>query len=164
MSVRFVMNTTVTDPQVWQRWKEAKRLVLLATFEDSVTGMRVKEFCQGLSRSLGQECQIIEHVWLFSTLRLRELQEIAAEEASAADLVIISVHQAESLPDEVRNWFDLWLVQKGARHTVLLALLDSAQEEVPGATETYLREIARRGGMEFLMTSTDVPAPRWQSR
>ena len=97
------MNTTVTDTQVWQRWKEAKRLVLLATFEDSVTGQRVKEVCQGLSRSLGQQCQIIEHVWLFSTLRLRELQEIAAEEASVSNLVIISVHQAEGLPDEVKT-------------------------------------------------------------
>ena len=49
------MNTTVTDPHVWQRWKDAKRLVLLATFADSVTGTRVKEFCQGLSRDLGQQ-------------------------------------------------------------------------------------------------------------
>src|ERR1035437_2103165 len=150
------MNTTVTDPQVWQRWKEAKRLVLLATFEDSVTGMRVKEFCQGLSRNLGQQCQIIEHIWLFSTFRLRELQEIAAEEASSSDLVIISVHQAESLPDEVKSWIDLWLGQKGARHAVLLALLDSAEEGGPSSTLAYLQDIARRGGMEFLIESADV--------
>jgi hypothetical protein len=158
------MNTTVTDPQVWQRWKEAKRLVLLATFEDSVTGQRVKEVCQGLSRNLGQHCQIIEHVWLFSTFRLRELQEIAAEEASASDLVIISVHQGESLPDEVKNWIDLWLGQKGARHAVLLALLDSGYEEVPGPTQAYLQDAARRGGMEFLVASSDVPVSRWQGR
>ena len=158
------MNTTVTDSQVWQRWKEAKRLVLLATFEDSITGQRVKEVCQGLSRSLGQQCQIIEHVWLFSTLRLRELQEIAAEEASTSDLVIISVHQAEGLPDEVKSWIDLWLSHKGARHAVLLALLDPAYEEVPGPTQAYLQDAARRGGMEFLVESADASAPRWQSR
>lgn len=156
------MNTTVTDPQVWQRWKVAKRLALLATFEDSVTGMRVKEFCRGLSRTLGEECQIIEHIWLFSTFRLRELQEIAAEEASASDLVIISVHQAESLPDEVKSWIDLWLSHKGDNHAVLLALLDAAYEEVPGPTQAYLQNIARRGGMEFLVESSEGPAPRWQ--
>src|ERR1035438_7664800 len=150
------MSMTVTEPQVWQRWKEAKRLVLVATFEDSITGQRVKEVCQGLSRSLGQQCQIIEHVWLFSTLRLRELQEIAAEEASVSDLVIISVHQAEGLPDEVKTWIDLWLNHKGARHGVLLALLDPAYEEVPGPTQAYLQDAARRGGMEFLVASSDV--------
>ena len=155
------MNPTVTDPQVWQRWKAAKRLVLLAVFEDSVTGRRVKEFCQGLSRNLGQQCQIVEHVWLFSTFRLRELQEIAAEEASASDLVIISVHQAESLPDEVKRWIDLWLSHKGARHGVLLALLDPDYEGDTSATETYLRETARRGGLEFLVESNETPASRW---
>jgi hypothetical protein len=154
------MNTTVTDSQVWQRWKEAKRLVLLATFEDSVTGMRVKEFCQGLSRDLGQQCQIIEHVWLFSTFRLRELQEIAAEEAATSDLIIISAHRAESLPDEVKHWFDLWLHQKGKRHAVLLALLDPSYEGASRSMETYLQEVARRGGMEFLVQSGEGPAHR----
>ena len=158
------MHTTVTDAEVWQRWKEAKRLALLATFEDSVTGMRVKEFCQGLSRNLGQQCQIIEHVWLFSTFRMRELQEIAAEEASTSDLIIISVHQAESLPDEVKSWIDLWLGRKGTRQGVLLALLDPVYEGASHATEAYLQEVARRGGMEFLVASSEVRAPRWQSR
>ena len=158
------MDTMVTDPQVWQRWKAAKRLALLAVFEDSVTGRRVKEFCQGLSRNLGQQCQIVEHVWLFSTFRLRELQEIAAEEASASDLVIISVHRAEGLPDEVKSWVDLWLSHKGARQAVLLALLEPGDEGASGATEPYLREIARRGGMEFLVESREESASRWQGR
>ena len=158
------MDTMVTDPQTWQRWKAAKRLALLAIFEDSATGTRVKEFRQRLSRNLDQQCQIIEHVWLFSTFRLRELQEIAAEEASASDLVIISVHQADGLPDEVKSWIDLWLSHKGARHAVLLALLEPGYEGVSGATEAYLRGIARRGGMEFLVESKEEPALRWQGR
>jgi hypothetical protein len=158
------MDTMVTDPQTWQRWKAAKRLALLAIFEDSVTGMWVKEFCQGLSRDLGRQCQIIEHVWPFSTFRLRELQEIAAEEASASDLVIISVHPTEGLPDEVKSWIELWLSHKGDRQAVLLALLYLPYEGVSGSTEAYLREIARRGGMEFLVESREEPAPRWQGR
>lgn len=158
------MSTTVTDPQVWQRWRGAKRLALLATFEDSVTGMRVKEFCQGLSRNLGEQCQIIEHVWLFSTFRLRELREIAAEEASAADLVIISVHQGAKLPEEVTSWIDLWRSHKAPRQAVLLALLDPAYGEASGPTEAYLQEIARRRGMEFLVESEEVPVARWQGR
>ena len=88
------MGPTVINPQVRQRWREAHRVALLAAFEDSATGNRVKEFCQDLSRDLGAECRVIEHVWLFNTFGLRELQEIAAEEASASDLVIISMHQA----------------------------------------------------------------------
>ena len=158
------MDPAVIDPQVWQRWREAPRLALLAAFEDSVTGMRVKDFCHDLSRNLGQQCEIVQHVWLFNTLRLRELQEIAAEEASACDLVIISVHQAEDLPDEVKSWIELWLKHKGGNHAVLLALLDADYEQDPGATHTYLQDVARRGGMKFLVETKESPTPRRPGR
>src|ERR1035441_2207154 len=115
------MTPTLIKPQVWQRWREAKQLALLATCEDSVTGARVKAFCKGLSRDLGTDCRIIEHVWLFNTLRLRELREIAAEEASASDLIIIAAHGAEPLPDEVEGWIDLWVRQIARHPAVLLA-------------------------------------------
>ncbi len=35
----------------------------------------------------------------------------------------------------------------------LLALLDSAPEATPGPIETYLQDMATRGGMEFLAES-----------
>ena len=157
------MSPTVFKPQVWQHWREAHQMALLAAFEDSTTCTRVKEFCQGLSRDLGSDCRIIEHVWLFNTLRLRELQEIAAEEAAASDLVIISTHQAGSLPDEVKGWIDL-LLQHRARHpAILVALLDPDYEGSSSAVESYLQKVANRGGMEFVVGSGAVAGLRWQS-
>ena len=156
------MNPAVIKPQVWQHWREAHQMALLAAFEDSTTGTRVKEFCQILSRELGSECRITEHVWLFNTLRLRELQEIAAEEASASDLVIISTHQAGSLPDEVKSWIDLWLQHRNRRQVILLALLDSSYEGAPNAVESYLQKVASQGGMEFLVGSAPQDV-HWQS-
>jgi hypothetical protein len=147
------MQTTLSNPRTWGRWKEAKRLALLAAFEDSATGTRIKEFRQDLSRQLGQHCQIVEHVWLFSMFRLRELQDIAAEEAAAADLVVMAAHDTESLPDEVKSWVDLWLRPGATRKAVLVALLDSGPGEARGPIEGYLEEVARRGGMEFLVES-----------
>jgi hypothetical protein len=145
------MDATVIEPQVRERWKSSHRLALLAAFEDSTTGTRVKEFCQGLSRDVGPHCRIVEHVWLFSTFRLRELQEIAAEEASGSDLIIISAHQAVELPEEVRSWIELWLRPQSRHPAILLALLDPEYEEAPTAVQSYLQEVARRGGMEFLV-------------
>jgi hypothetical protein len=153
------MVSRVSESPVWQRWKTSKRLVLLAAFEDSVTGTRVKEFCQDFSRHLGRQCQIIEHVWLFSTLRHPELQAIAAEEALAADLIVISVHRTEGLPDEVRRWMELWLRQKSSRPAALVALLDPSAEGAPASTEAYLQQAAKRGGMEYLVESTELRAP-----
>lgn len=157
------MSPTVFKPQVWQHWREAHQMALLAAFEDSTTCTRVKEFCQGLSRDLGSDCRIIEHVWLFNTLRLRELQEIAAEEASASDLVIISTHQAGSLPDEVKGWIDLWLQQRARHPAILVALLDPDYEGASSAVKTYLQKVASRAGMEFLVGSGDVAGVHWPS-
>jgi hypothetical protein len=150
------MEPAIIKPQVWQRWRAAQRLALLATFEDSIAGTRVKAFCRGLSRDLGADCRIVEHVWLFSTFRLQELQEIAAEEASASDLIIISVHQSESLPEEVKSWIDLWLRPMVRHPAVLLALLDPEEEDTPNGVQAYLQDAARRGGMEFLVEAADV--------
>jgi hypothetical protein len=126
-------------------------LAFLAIFEDSITGTRVKEFRQSLSRDLGGGCRIVEHVWLFNTLRLRELREIAAEEAAGSDLIIISAHRSDALPDEVRDWIELW-VRPILRHpAVLLALLDPTEEGVSNSLQAYLQEVAGRGGMEFLV-------------
>ena len=147
------MHATVLAPQVWQRWRETRQLSLLATFEDSSTGSRVKEFCRDLSRQLGQDCRIIEHVWLFNMLRLRELREIAAEEAAAVDLIVISMHDAESLPEDVKAWVDLWLRQKGTRKPVLLALLEPSREGATRTIETCLQEAAREGGIDLLVES-----------
>ena len=151
------MDITVAHRQMSQRWRQSKRMSLLAAFEDANGGTRVKEFCQGLLRDLGSECRVIEHVWLFSTLRLRELQEIAAEEASASDLVIIAAHRAGGLPKEVEGWIELWLQQKARHSAVLLALLDPDYEGASTAIQNYLRQVAKRGKMEFLVLSKDEP-------
>jgi hypothetical protein len=123
----------------------------MATFEDSTTCTRVKEFCQRLSRDLGERCKIIQHVWMFSTFRMAELQEIAAEEAALADLVIISARQAESLPEEVKSWIEKWLLQKGDRKAVLVGLLDRTYDGAPNRIRAYLQEVAHRGGVELVV-------------
>ena len=111
----------------------------------------MKEFRQGLTRDLGADCRIVEHVWLFNTLRLRELQEIAADEASASDLDHHFRARSEALPDEVRDWIEMW-VRRIVRHpAVLLALLDPAEEGTSNPLQAYLQKVASRGGMEFLV-------------
>jgi hypothetical protein len=147
------MEGTLTRPEVWEHWRDAQRLALLAAFEDSATGTWVKDFRQRLSGHLCPQCRLVEHIWLFSTFRLPELQEIAAEEASSSDLVIISAHQAHSLPEEVRVWIELWLRHKGNHATILLALLDEVREDDPDPVQAYLQRVAHRGNMAFLVES-----------
>jgi hypothetical protein len=137
--------------------KTSKQVAAVAAFEDAPTEARVNEFCQSLGRHLGTKCTITQQMWLFNELRIPQLRGIAAGEASHADLVIISAHHAQSFPSEVKEWIDLWLGQKGNRAAALLALFDPVYSGDSSALQIYLKEAAKRGRIEFLVQSEEMP-------
>lgn len=110
-----------------------------------------------LAKSLGRNCEISKEFWLLTELRTPKLRAIAAGEAAAADLVIISVHHAETLPGEVKRWIDLWLKQKGNRPTVLSALFDPLYAGSSGSIQTFLQGVARKWNMELLVRCEEKP-------
>jgi hypothetical protein len=104
---------------------------------------------------LGRTPEINKELWLLTELRTTQLRAIAAQEAAAADLVIVSVHHGEALPKEVKSWIDLWLKQRGKRPGVLLALFDPPYLGTSSSIQACLQEVAQRGHMEFLARSED---------
>ncbi len=98
-----------------------------------------------------------KEMWLLTELRTSQLRAIAAGEAAAADLVIVSVHHGEALPNEVKSWIDLWLKQKSNRPAVLLALFDPLYLGTSSSIQTYLRDVSKKGNMEFLARSEEKP-------
>jgi hypothetical protein len=140
---------------VWPLWQKAKRFNVSAVHEDSATGARAEEFCQTLAKSLVRTPEISKELWMLTELRTTPLRAIAAQEAAAADLVIVSVHHAEALPKEVKSWIDLWLKRRGNRPGVLLALFDPPYLGTSSSIQTCLSEVARRGHMEFLARSEE---------
>lgn len=151
------MDTTLASLRVWPLWQKARRLAVSGVHEDSATGARAEEFCQTLTRSLGNKCAISRELWLATELQAASLRAIAAAEAAAADLVIVSVHHAETLPDEVKRWLDLWLKPKRRRPAVLLALFDPLYLGSSATIQSYLQNAAQRGHREFLARTEEKP-------
>jgi hypothetical protein len=151
------MDVTLTKLQVWPAWQKMKRISVSAVHEDSATGTRIDDFCQTLARSLGVNCEICKELWPLTQLRTPNLRAIAAGEAAAADLVVISVHHAETLPGEMKSWIDLWVKRKRTRPTVLSALFDSLHVGSSSSIQTFLQGVARKGNMEFLACSEEKP-------
>ena len=102
-------------------------------------------------------CEVSRGMWPESELRLPQLRSIAPDYAACADLIIISVHHAESLSDEMKGWVEQWLERKDRRAAVLLALFDPVNGGVSSSIEAYLREVAKRGSMEFVALSLETP-------
>jgi hypothetical protein len=151
------MDATLSRLQVWPVWQKTKRLAVSAVHEDSATGARVEEYCQTLSRCLGGKCVVAREMWLLTELRTAQLRTIAASEAVLADAVIVSVHHAETLPNEVKSWIDLWLKQKRKRPGVLVALFDPLYTGTSTSMQTYLREVAAKAKLEFFSRAEDKP-------
>jgi hypothetical protein len=134
-----------------------ENLTALAAYEDTATHNRVEEFCRLLSRQFGPKCQVTKQMWLLNELRSPQLRAIAAADAAAVDLVIVAVHHAEALPEELCDWVKLWLGRKGKRPNALVALFDPAYRGDSSRLRAFLAEAARRGRLEFLEQSEEAP-------
>jgi len=145
----------MTKLRVTQPGTDARRLTAVAAYEDSATETRVNEFCTSLVQHLGRKCEVTKHMWLLSELRVSQLRTIAAGEAAAADVILVSLHHADSLPAEVENWVELWLARKGPQPKVLLALFDPPHRGISTSMQARLKEAASRGRMEFLVQTEE---------
>jgi hypothetical protein len=132
---------------------------ILMLYEDFSTGKRAKSTYDYLVEHLGQDCEFRNNMWKFDVLRLPKLKEMAAREAGEADMVIISLHGNDPLPAEIKSWCDLWLELKGDRPAALVALFDQTgiTADDPGSPCGYLREVARRGRLDYFV-QTSGPA------
>jgi hypothetical protein len=151
------MDATLTKLRLWPAWQRLKRLVVSAAHEDFATGARAEDFCETLSRNLGGRCVITKELWPLTELRTPSLRAIAAGEAAAADLVIVSVHHGEALPVEIKSWVELWLHQRKHRPALLLALFDPLYLGSSSSMQAFLQEVAQKGNLEFLARSDDKP-------
>lgn len=136
--------------------RRGKDLSVVAAFEDASTEARVEAFCQSLEAHLGKDCGLVKQMWPVSELRLSQLRTIAAGEAAESDLIIISVHHAETPPVDIQSWAELWLARKGSKGpAVLLALFDPISAGISSELQACFKAIARRGNMELLVQCED---------
>ena len=131
--------------------KGLKSLSVVAVHEDFATGARVGEVCRTLAGELGGGCEVVNQPWLVNLLRLPRLRAIAAEDAAAADVVIVSLHDAGEFPIELKDWVEAWLQQKRDHPKVLLALFDEDGGQTAGLLQAYLEAAAQRGGLAFFL-------------
>ena len=124
---------------------------VVIAYEDFETGKHAKSTYDFLVEHLGHECHFTNQMWKFDVLGISNLRQIAAKDAAAADIIIISCHGHE-LPTEVKAWIELWLSEQA--HPIALVALMASADETPIDTHdlrTYLAGVAQRGQMELFI-------------
>jgi len=112
---------------------------------------------------------VLVTAWALDELKPRPPFQEAVSAATLADVVMISIHASEQLPPGLCAWIDAWLPGRQRRDGALMVLLGVAagQPEVPLVwTKEYLRAVARRGGLEFLLREhiETLPHPKTSAR
>jgi len=115
-------------------------------YEDLETGKRAMKTYEYMVRELGNQCPFSSRMWKFDVLALPRLKEMAAQDAAAAELIMVSAHEGKQLPTEVKAWMELWLSYK-TQATALVGLFGN--ESINSPVRTYLADVARRAKIEF---------------
>ena len=137
---------------------------VVIVYEDFETGKHAKRTYDFLVENLGRECQFSNQMWKFDVLSISKLREMAVKDAVQADVIIISSHGGDELPEPVKAWIESWLAERGTA-MALVALFECSQDDWPRTRpiRAYLEGIAGRGGMEFFSQSDGWPDHRRES-
>jgi hypothetical protein len=125
---------------------------VLLMYEDLATGNKAMRVLDSLRHHCDRDVSFHSDMWKFDTLRSAAICRLAAQDAAGADVVVISAHGSEELPDELKAWFRQWTQHRAVHPTALVALLDHSAEflrELDPA-RGYLEKVAHHAGLEFI--------------
>src|SRR6266542_491555 len=115
-------------------------LNVVIAYEDLETGKRAMKTYEYMVQQLGDQCLFANQMWKFDVLAVPKLKEMAAKDAAAAEIIIVSAHEGRELPAEVKSWIEMWLSYK-TEASALVGLFGTETETNP--VRSYLAEIAR---------------------
>ncbi len=149
------MNLVLKSPDL-APYEAGKDLSAMVLSEDSALARSACEILKRLGLNLAEEGRLIHQLWHPEFLIFNELRELAAVEAAAADIIMISVREGRELPEMIKRWVKRWLELRGDRPGALVAVLDSDLDEPDAARGilSQLKESAALGHLDFFATRT----------
>src|SRR6266702_5644572 len=145
--------------------KRFPALHAVVAYNNFDSGIRAKEILDRLARALGSQLTMNISMWKFDVLELDKLQDLAANDAVEADIIIISTSGAGELSPGVQQWVERWLCRKQPESSAFVSLNEADPDgtaESPAVSE-YLQTIANRGNLSFFSQRGNLPVPDFQS-
>jgi hypothetical protein len=89
----------------------------------------------------------------FDSLRNPTVAGDTAAKSARADIIVFALDSGGDLTEEVKLWIESWLNKRGVREGAVIGLVkhEPGASEVPCLKEIYLRHVAHRAGMDYLL-------------
>jgi hypothetical protein len=134
-------------------------LSVALVYQDVPTRKWASQVCNQVAQLAGRDA-IHSTWWDVSRLGDPEVLTDAVLTAMQADVILVSLYDVEELPVNLCVWIDAWLPRRYLPMGALVALIGSPGQA--GArtdhARDYLRAIAQRGRMDFLLRERKLPA------
>jgi hypothetical protein len=127
-------------------------LRVLIGFDDQPAFQRAMRLCVRVFSEFDGGLDVRPVPWNFNYLTLPEWRALAAVDAAAADIVIVSASHVDELPAGVGDWVELCLAAPRTTTGMLVALVGEPSDHgaAPSRVRSFLREVAEREGFSFL--------------
>ena len=133
---------------------------VLIIYEEVTTGQRAMRMIGDVLRGSGAHTDFEPSLWKLDLLLVPKFRELAAREAAAADMVVISAHDRETLPVAVQTCVEAWPSRVPTHRGALVALIELTETQTEARPETalFLRKLAEQAGMDFFVQWFRPPA------
>ncbi|HVM49114.1 MAG TPA: hypothetical protein VMU04_13870 [Candidatus Acidoferrum sp.] len=135
-------------------------LNLAILYHDARTQAWAREVYDRAIRLAGREW-VRATWWKISDLTEPGVLAGAVSTAMRAEMIVVAVDASEGLPLPFQVWVDNWLPHRRSSTGCLFAFMGRSELASRRADRVgaYLREVARRARLEFLLEERHLPAP-----
>ncbi len=124
-------------------------------YEDVATGVRAKRVLDFIVGQLGPVFTFDTALWNVSEVEIGTLSSVAADQAAAAEVVVVSMRDGGGLTSFLRIWINRWIMRRRGEHSAMIVLFESPGPDTDFARR-HLRNAARRARMEFFTQTGDI--------
>jgi hypothetical protein len=131
---------------------------VVALYEDETTRARALAAGDYLISQFWEDVELAFHWWRENFLKDPCLAEAAASQASESDFLIICSRDSTDVSPALEAWFELWINRREDREGALVDLtLTPPLKGRVNRRERILREIASRGGFDYMSATQETP-------
>jgi hypothetical protein len=133
-------------------------LNIAMVYQDALTRKWATQVCDQVTRLAGKDAVHCPQ-WEISRLNDLSVLKDAVLMTMVADVILVSIYDAEELPKDFRVWMDAWLARRYLPAGALIALISVRGEKSAqtNPARDCLRAVARKGRLDFLLRERRLP-------
>jgi len=140
------------------QWQPKYPFDLVVAYEDSATRERAMSLHDHLAKKLSDDFDFQCAWWKFEHIADDTLREQAVDDATSANMIVLSLRAGNDLPAAAQQWMEGWSHRRDHHKCALVTLFtnESSATSAP-PTFTRLKQLARQAHMDFFANIPDIP-------